>query len=83
MLLVRVGLLNATLTLEITTMTDDTIALRELLEKGSDTTGDAGVNRDALAAEFHRTRKLAGAPSSIVRNLQARRYRGLPGRPTR
>ena len=35
---------------------------RELLEKGSDTTGDAGVNRDALAAEFHRTRKLAGAP---------------------
>ena len=43
-------------------MTDDTIALRELLEKGSDTTGDAGVNRDALAAEFHRTRKLAGAP---------------------
>ena len=38
MLLVRVGLLHATLTLEITTMTDDKIALRELLEKGSDTT---------------------------------------------
>jgi transposase-like protein len=37
-LLVRVGLLHATLTLEITTMTDDKIALRELLEKGSDTT---------------------------------------------
>jgi transposase-like protein len=31
-------LLHATLTLEITTMTDDKIALRELLEKGSDTT---------------------------------------------
>ena len=37
-LLVRVGLLHATLTLEITTMADDKIALRELLEKGSDTT---------------------------------------------
>jgi transposase-like protein len=29
---------NATLTLEVTTMTDDMIALRELLEKGSDAT---------------------------------------------
>src|SRR3954452_22499006 len=37
-LLGRVGLRDATLTLENTTMTDDKIALRELLEKGSDTT---------------------------------------------
>jgi len=35
-LLGRVGLRTATLTLENTTMTDDKIALRELLEKGSD-----------------------------------------------
>ena len=37
-LLGRVGLRDATLTLDITTMTDDKIALRELLEKGSDAT---------------------------------------------
>src|SRR3954452_12774571 len=37
-LLGRVGCEHATLTLETTTMTDDKIALRELLEKGSDTT---------------------------------------------
>src|SRR3954471_18041419 len=37
-LLGRVGLRDATLTLENTTMTDDKIALRELLEKASDTT---------------------------------------------
>ena len=37
-LLARVGLPNATVTLEITTMTDDKIALRELLEQGFDTT---------------------------------------------
>lgn len=37
----------------------------DLLEKASDTTGDAGVNRDALAADFHRTRKLAGAPGAL------------------
>ena len=33
----RVGLRTATLTLETTTMINDKIALRELLEKGSDT----------------------------------------------
>jgi putative transposase len=38
MLLIRIGLPNATLTLAITKMTDDKIALREPLEKGSDTT---------------------------------------------
>ena len=32
------GRVNATLTSEVTTTTDDTIALRELLEKGSDAT---------------------------------------------
>jgi len=36
--LVRVGLRTATSDLEITTMTEDKIALRALLEKGSDTT---------------------------------------------
>ena len=37
-LLDRVGLRDATLTLEITAMTDDKIALGEPLEKGSDAT---------------------------------------------
>jgi hypothetical protein len=43
-LLGRVGLRDATLTLEITTMTDDKIVLQGLLEKSS----DAGLLREKI-----------------------------------
>ena len=63
-LLVRVGLLPATLTMEITTMTEEKIALRALLEKGSDAIAllaqVTAQKEDALARLHARDDRAAG-----------------------